>query len=109
MFKKLTKIATPTCFTVRTRVPVNALAAVLVYTVLASASIYTWVTAALVHVCNKIRCQIKHCQSYMKQVRPMLLLQLQKLVLLPKKACLPDIYPEHDRLTMVDTYKPIGL
>ena len=44
-----TKTATRT-FTVRTNVPINALAAVLVYAVNASAAVFTWVTAAFVHV-----------------------------------------------------------
>ena len=47
---KSIKAATRTCFTVRTRVPRNALTAVLVDAVIASASIFTWVTTALVHI-----------------------------------------------------------
>ena len=43
-------MATRTCFTVRARVPVNALTAVLVDAVTASTSIFTWATAALVKI-----------------------------------------------------------
>ena len=42
----------------------------------------------------------------MKLVTPTLLLLLQKHVLLPKKASLPDIHLERDTHIMDDTYKP---
>ena len=47
---KKPKTASRTSLTVRTRVPGNALAAVLVDAVIASASMFTRVTAALVHI-----------------------------------------------------------
>ena len=49
------------------------MAAVLVHAVNARTSIFTWATAAFVHVLNKIGYQIKHCRCNVK-LSPLLLL-----------------------------------